>query len=236
MTPEDLLARRTVPLRLVIYDCDGVLVDSEAVASRVCAAEITKLGWAMTGADSQRLFMGMSLSDMRPRIEERIGRPIPAGWVRMLADVLSETLAHEAVLIDGAREALEATSALGLDWRIASNSGHEELAAKFARTGLASLVAGRVHSADEVIAKGGRGKPAPDLFLAAARASAASPAECLVVEDSVPGATAARLAGMDCIAYAPRGEAGALSALGAAPIKTLHALPGLLGRHLADAA
>lgn len=236
MTPEALLARRTAPLRLVIFDCDGVLVDSEAVAARVCAAEITKLGWPMTGADSLRLFVGMNLSDMRPLIEDRIGRPLPLGWVHHLADRLAEALAAEAVLIDGARETLEATSALGLDWRIASNSGPEELEAKFARTGLSALVAGRVHSASEVIAVGGRGKPAPDLFLAAARASGASPGHCLVIEDSVPGITAARSAGMDCIAYAPHGDGAHLIALGAAPIRSLHALPALLRRRLAAAA
>jgi beta-phosphoglucomutase-like phosphatase (HAD superfamily) len=90
---------------------------------------------------------------------------------------------------------------MGLPFRIASNSSHEEMAQKFALNGMSELTAGRVHSARDVA----RGKPAPDLFLAAAAAEGADPAACLVVEDSVPGMTAARAAGMGVVAMAPEG-------------------------------
>ncbi len=228
------LRARSAPLRLVIYDCDGVLVDSEPVANRVCAEEISILGWKMTAEESHARFLGMSLSDMRPVIEAELGRPVPADWVAHLADRLVQALSREAVLVDGAEAALRATSALGLDWRIASNSGPEELRAKFARTGLSALVAGRVHSANEVIARGGRGKPSPDLFLAAAAASGIAPEACVVVEDSVTGIRAARAAGMTCLAFVPHGGAGLrklgeLAGLGAAPVASLHHLPGLFG-------
>ena len=221
----DLLRARSTKLRLVIYDCDGVLIDSEPVAGRVCAQEISRLGWAMTTQECQMQFLGMSLRDMCPIIEGRLGHPLPAGWTPYLADCLTRALSHEAVLMDGAEATLRATSALGLDWRIASNSGFEELHAKFACTGLTSLVAGRVHSASEVRS----GKPSPDLFLAAAAASAISPEDCVVIEDSLTGMRAARAAGMTCLAYAPDGDSADIIDLGAAAFTSLRQLPQMFG-------
>lgn len=224
-----VLRARSAPLRMVIYDCDGVLIDSEPIANRVCAEEISKLGWRMTAQESHAEFLGMSLSDMRPIIEARLDRRIAPDWVPYLADRLVQALSQEAVLMDGAEAALRATSALGLDWRIASNSGPDELRAKFARTGLSALVAGRVHSANEVIVRGGRGKPAPDLFLAAAAASGIAPEACVVVEDSLTGIRAAHAAGMTCLAFAPDGDNLALAGLGAACVRSLHHLRDLFG-------
>jgi len=221
-----VLRARLTPLRMVIYDCDGVLIDSEPVANRVCAEEISGLGWPMTLQECHSQFLGMSLSDMRPVIEARLGRPVPPDWVAYLADRLVQALSREAVLIDGAEATLHATSALGLDWRIASNSGPDELRAKFARTGLTTLVEGRVHSANEVILRGGRGKPSPDLFLAAAAASAIPPEACVVVEDSVTGIRAARAAGMTCLAFVQHGDSPEPDT---AIVRSLHHLPDLFG-------
>jgi beta-phosphoglucomutase-like phosphatase (HAD superfamily) len=102
------------------------------------------------------------------------------------------------------------------------------MGAKFARAGFAELVAGRVHSAFDVIAAGGRGKPAPDLFQAAAAAAGVAPSGCLVVEDSVPGARAARAAGMTCLGFSPGGDGAALAAEGALLFRHLDELPRLL--------
>jgi HAD superfamily hydrolase (TIGR01509 family) len=128
----------------------------------------------------------------------------------------------------GAREALEAVSGLGLPWRIASNSSHLEMTAKFGRTGWRALVAGRVHSAVDLIASGGKAKPAPDVFLAAAAAQTVEPAHCLVIEDSVAGVTAALAAGMDCLGLVPHGDGAALREVGAIPFRSMHDLPALL--------
>ncbi|KAA5608829.1 HAD-IA family hydrolase [Rhodovastum atsumiense] len=211
-------------MRLVIFDCDGVIVDSEKVANRLVAADLTALGWAMTPTEAERLFLGMTLPDMMPLIEVRLGRSIPPDWPGRLQDRLVAALSREARPIAGAVEALHATTALGLGWRIASNSSHEEMAAKFACLGITALVAGRLHSHRDV----GRGKPAPDLFLAAAAAEGCAPAECLVIEDSLPGARAAAAAGMDCLGYAPHSDGAALRALGAIPFTSMFDLPGLL--------
>ena len=211
------------PLRLVIFDCDGVLVDSEGPAARVCAEEITRIGWPMTAGDSMRLFVGCNLSDMLPIIEGHLGHPVPPGWVSTLRSRVIDAMAHEAEPMPGAAELLRATAALGLPYRVASNSSHEEMAVKFARTGLAPLVAGRVHSYRDVA----RGKPAPDVFLAAAAAEGIPPAACIVVEDSLPGVTAAVAAGMTVLGLDTHGDGAALRAAGARPIHALSECPAL---------
>jgi HAD superfamily hydrolase (TIGR01509 family) len=216
-------ARRT-PLRLVIFDCDGVLVDSEPVTNRVVAAELTRIGWPMTSAECQTRFLGFNLAAMVPLIEAELGHPLPAQWALGLEARLVSVLAEEVELVSGAAAALAQTTQLGLPWRIASNSSHAELQAKFGRNHLAELVAGRLHSHHDVA----HGKPAPDLFLAAAAIEGVAPASCVVIEDSVPGVRAAMAAGMTCLGYCPGRDGAALAAEGAAPFHSLHDLPALL--------
>jgi beta-phosphoglucomutase-like phosphatase (HAD superfamily) len=108
------------------------------------------------------------------------------------------------------------------------------MAAKFARAGLSDLVAGRIHSAHDLIARGKRGKPAPDLFLDAAAAEGVAPEACVVIEDSLPGVRAAVAAKMRCIGFSPDNDGAALRAAGAVPITSLSALPDMLRCLLAD--
>lgn len=225
----ELLRRLRLPLGLVIFDCDGVLIDSEPVANRICAAAISRLGWQMSPAACQELFLGMNLEAMMSVIEARLGRPIPEGWPAALEHDIAAAMRREARLIPGARQALEAAAALGLAFRVASNSSHAEMAAKFACTGLSGLLAGRTHSYHDVP----RGKPAPDLFLTAARAEGVPPASCLVIEDSLPGVLGARAAGMACLGFHPHGDAPALREAGAVSLTSLFDLPAVfrcLGR------
>ena len=224
MTPYALMAQRKAPLRLVIFDCDGVLVDSEHLSNRVLAEELTAQGWKLTTGQATDLFIGTTLRDIQPRAEAVLGRPMPDGWAERLLDRIVDVMAREAIAIDGAVAALHGVSALGLPWRVASNSSRAEMAAKFSRLHIAELVAGRIHSHEEVP----RGKPAPDLFLATAAAEGVAPAECLVIEDSVAGATAARAAGMDCLAYVPRGDGAALRAVGATPFADMNELAAIV--------
>jgi beta-phosphoglucomutase-like phosphatase (HAD superfamily) len=181
-----LKARRR-PLELVIFDCDGVLIDSEALCNRLVAEILTADGWKMTAEECEYRFIGMSFHAMQPVIETHLGRSLGEDWVNRIVAVVTEAMAREVEPVPGARAALEATTAQGLRWRIASNSSHIEMEAKFGRAGWMDLVAGRLHSAVDVIAVGGAGKPAPDVFLAAAAAEGTAPAHCLVIEDSVPG-------------------------------------------------
>jgi beta-phosphoglucomutase-like phosphatase (HAD superfamily) len=217
---------------LVIFDCDGVLIDSEGVASAVVAADLSALGWEMTMAEAQELFLGMSITDMEPMIEARLGRRMGPVWRDGLAAKLVVALGEQARVVPGARAVLLGVTGLGLPWRVASNSSDEEMAVKFARTGLADLVAGRCHSAASVIALGGRPKPAPDVYLAAAAAQGVAPARCVVLEDSKVGVTGAVKAGMVCYGFARHGDAAGLLAAGAVRVlrtldEFLHLLEGL---------
>ncbi|HQT47800.1 MAG TPA: HAD-IA family hydrolase [Acidocella sp.] len=214
---------------LIIFDCDGVLIDSEGIASTLIAAELTALGWEMTEAESHDIFLGMSIIDMQPVIENHLGRRLPEGWRAELAEKLILMLSTQSRLIPGAREMLEGVNARGIDWRVASNSSDEEMAVKFARTGLAALTEGRTHAAASVVAKGGRPKPAPDVYLAAAASANTAPGRCIVLEDSPLGVTAAVAAGMICYGFAPHGDGAHLLAAGATAIlRDLNALFGVL--------
>jgi HAD superfamily hydrolase (TIGR01509 family) len=219
-------------LRLVIFDCDGVLVDSEPVSNRIVAAELTALGWPMTPDEAFEQFLGMTLPDMVPVIERRLGRQLAPGWQAAVVQRLVVELAREAEPVAGALDALAGVSALGLPWRVASNSSPEEMHAKFARIGILAKVAGRMHSHREVA----RGKPAPDLFLAAAAAEGVAPGECVVIEDSPTGVRAAAAAGMDCLGFAPHSDGAALRALGAVPFHSMYDVPALVAAALRRAA
>jgi HAD superfamily hydrolase (TIGR01509 family) len=209
---------------LIIFDCDGVLIDSEGVASRVTAASLSALGWEMTGEESFSRFVGMSILDIEPLVAARLGRKVPDGWRAGLARELVEALGREAKVIPGARQMLLRVNELGIDWRVASNSSDEEMAVKFAKTGLADLTDGRCFAA----MKFGKPKPAPDVFLAAAGGVSAS--RCLVVEDSALGVTGAVAAGMFCYGFAPHGDGAELLAAGAVGVlRELEQIFGVVG-------
>jgi beta-phosphoglucomutase-like phosphatase (HAD superfamily) len=220
-----------MPPELIIFDCDGVLIDSEGVASVVVAADLTHHGWPMAPEDAMKIFLGMSITNMQPLIETQLGRPLPANWRNNLADKLIAALGTESRLIHGAREMLERVNALGIPWRVASNSSDAEMDVKFARTGLMDLTAGLTHAAASVIAKGGRPKPAPDIFLAAAASAQIHPANCIVLEDSPLGVTGAVAAGMTCYGFAPHSDGEKLLAAGAKTV--IHHLQDLFGLILA---
>jgi HAD superfamily hydrolase (TIGR01509 family) len=209
---------------LIIFDCDGVLIDSEGVASGVTAASLSALGWEMTAEEALHRFLGMSIVDIEPLVAAHIGRPVPAGWREALARELVVALERGARLIPGAREMLLRVDELRIPWRVASNSSDEEMRVKFAKTGLSDLVEGKCFAA----AGNGKPKPAPDVFLAAA--GGVSPGRCLVVEDSSLGVTGAVAAGMVCYGFDRHGDGGALLAAGAAGVlRGLEELFGVVG-------
>jgi HAD superfamily hydrolase (TIGR01509 family) len=203
---------------LIIFDCDGVLVDSESIASRLVARNLSALGWDMTAAEAMSRFLGMSIAAMEPIIEARLQRELPAHWRRDLADELVQALGTEVTLIPHARETLERVNALGIPWRIASNSSDEELLVKFAHTGLSDLTTGLALSATGRMKEEIRPKPAPDVYLSAAASANAAPARCLVLEDSRFGVIGAVAAGMICYGFAPHGDGADLLAAGATKI------------------
>ncbi len=218
-------------LRLVIFDCDGVLVDSEPASRTVVFDEARRLGWDIGDAEAAG-FVGLRWSDLQPVFQRHAAEPLGADWPDHMQARLIAALHGRLAAMPGAADCLRAVTALGLPYRVASNSSREEMAVKFDLAGLSPFVQGRVHSAREV----GSGKPAPDLFLAAAAAARVPASSCVVIEDSTPGVRAARAAGMDCIGYAPAGDVYGLGALGACVIASLDQVPGLLRARLRAAA
>ncbi len=219
-------------LRLVIFDCDGVLIDSEALCDRVIAQALHEIGWPLSAAECHHRFLGLTFADTKAAAEAHLGHALAPDWIDRLVERVTVVMAAEAEPMPGARAALMATSALGLPWRIASNSSRAEMAAKFARAGFADLVAGRIHSAYDLIPEGLPGKPAPHLFLRAAAAAAVPPEACLVIEDSVAGVQAATRAGMACLGLAPNGDGARLRHAGADVFTSMLALPDLLRARL----
>ena len=227
-----LRARRR-PLKLVIFDCDGVLIDSEALSNRVVAEMLREDGWDLSQEEADRRFIGFSFGAVKAMAEAHLGRSLGSDWVTRVVTRVVEVMQVDVEPVPGAREALDAVTELGLVWRIASNSSFAEMDAKFGHTGWSDLVAGRLHSAAQLVSLGGAAKPAPDVFLAAAAAEGVAPAHCLVIEDSVAGVTAAVSAGMDCLGLARHGDGADVRAAGALPFRSMHDLPGLLRAALA---
>src|SRR5262245_61069888 len=183
---------------LVIFDCDGVLVDSEWIALRVYRTMLTELGWDLTEAEYVDRFVGRSMRANRDDLETHLGAALPAGWLDEVVARIRAAYPTELERVDGVTDALDGIDALGVTTCVASSGTHEAIQNSLRLVGLYERFAGRVFSATDVA----RGKPAPDLFLHAAATLGVSPSACVVVEDSRYGVTAARAAGMRCIAYA----------------------------------
>jgi HAD superfamily hydrolase (TIGR01509 family) len=180
---------------LVIFDCDGVLVDSERLAVKVDVVLLRELGWPLSETEVIDRFVGRSDRDTQAAIEAHLGRRLPAGWQDTLTARYHEAFAAELTPVAGVVGALDRIT---LPTCIASSGTHEHLRYTLSLTGLYERFAGRIFSAQDV----SRGKPAPDLFLHAAASMSAEPAACVVVEDSRPGVEAARAAGMRVLAFA----------------------------------
>lgn len=188
-----------MPPELVIFDCDGVLVDSEKLAVMVEVEILGDLGWEITPEEIVRRFLGISDDDYVRQIEEHLGRRLPDGWLEEMAPRYSEAFERELTAVDGIVEVLDALDAAGIATCVASSGTHEKMQHTLGLTCLADRFDGRVFSATEVA----HGKPAPDLFLhAAARMGGIEPRRCAVVEDSPAGVQAGLAAGMRTLAYA----------------------------------
>ncbi|MFB7377398.1 HAD family hydrolase [Kitasatospora purpeofusca] len=183
------------PIRLVIFDCDGVLVDSERIAARVQIGLGAELGWPLTEEEVVERFIGRSMASIDEQVAERLGRETADRWWAEFVRRHAEEVDAGLEPVDGLPEALDAIT---LPTCVASSGSHEKMAHTLGRTGLHHRFAGRIFSATEVA----RGKPAPDLFLHAARRMGVPPSACAVVEDSAPGVLAARAAGMRAFGYA----------------------------------
>ena len=211
------------PIELVIFDCDGVLVDSEPIAVRIDVQVLASFGMTVTEAEVIERFMGRPPRVMQEAIEDHLGEALPDGWDVAYERRYRDAFIAELRTVNGLERAL---AEIELPSCVASSSGHESLRFKLELTGLYERFAGRIFSAQDVT----NGKPAPDLFLHAAAQLDADPARCVVVEDSVYGVLAARAAGMRALAYAGGGlvARGALAGPDTYVFDDMRELPALL--------
>jgi HAD superfamily hydrolase (TIGR01509 family) len=183
------------PVRLVIFDCDGVLVDTERIAVKIDAVVLTRLGWPMTEAEVIERFMGRSDAYMVSQIEAHLGRPLPSDWEAPFQHLYRDAFQADLAPVPGVVEALDRITTATC---VASSGTHEKIRYTLGLTGLYERFEGRIFSVTDVA----HGKPAPDLFLHAAKQMDVDPAHCAVVEDSRYGIEAAHAAGMRAFGYA----------------------------------
>jgi HAD superfamily hydrolase (TIGR01509 family) len=219
-------------MTLLIFDCDGVLVDSEVLAHDTLLELMATLGRPMALDDALREFAGMDLRDTLATAERLLGRPVPEDIGKFFGQRLLDRFRRDLKPIAGVRDAIHA-----LPYRrcVASSSSPERLRLSLEVTGLAPLFGDHVFSAADVP----RGKPSPDLYLHAARAMGEVPQDCVVVEDTVRGVAAGHAAGMTVIgfagaAHATRGLVDDLRRAGAqVVIATMDELPAVVRRLVA---
>lgn len=213
---------------LVIFDCDGVLVDTEPVANRLLVRLLGDVGYEVTYEECRRLFVGRSLEAVVAHVEAALGRSLGAHWPDMIREESLKAFAQgEVQAVPGVEGLVRSLRIAQLPYCVASSGRLEKMRFTLGASGLLPLMADALFSAQMV----GRGKPAPDLFLHAAREMGHEPASCLVIEDSVPGVQAAVAAGMPVIGYAgdPHTDAAGLESEGAHVVSDMSALARLIG-------
>lgn len=186
-------------IELVLFDCDGVLIDSEWISARVFAESLAEIGVDLTPHQVVAEFVGLDNASILAKVERDHGIALPREFDGRAAERLSAAFEAELRPLPGAIDALDG---LHCAYCVASNSGHKRLRHTLRVAGLLDRFDGRIFSSEDVA----RGKPAPDLFLHAAATFGRDPSECIVIEDSITGVTAARAANMRVIGFCGAGH------------------------------
>ena len=211
----------------ILFDCDGVLVDSEPITNGVLRDMLNEAGWAITHEECMDFFIGRTVRSATARIEAETGRPLTDAWMDSFYARRNAELDQRLLAIEHIHPAIERVHAHH-GGRIACASGADrfKVEMQLVKVGLMPFFEGRIFSGHEVP----QTKPAPDVYLAAAAALQADPTRCAVVEDSSIGVTAGVAAGATVFGYAPLGDGDALRAAGAAHVfRSMAELPTLLG-------
>lgn len=211
-------------LELVIFDCDGVLVDSERLVNRIEADCLHELGLVATPAEVRMLFKGKTVAEIVTILEEQLGQALPPTWLYHWGMATANGFVHELREVADVRVVLDALIRRGISTCVASQSPLPRVQLALRITGLAHYFDARIYTASMVA----RGKPAPDLFLHAAAQCSVEPERCVVIEDSPSGVRAACAAGMKVFGYAADEEAAALADAGAVVFHSMTALVGML--------
>ena len=219
--PTNTSAAGLPPYDLVIFDCDGVLVDSEPISAGIWVELMGELGLALTHEETMRELVGFAIADSMARMQGRLGHALPPWFEKEFYGRMLAALRAGVQPIAGVAAALARIDAPVC---AASNGTREKMQLTLTTTGLISFFGSHLFCREDV----DRPKPAPDLFLYAAAAMKAAPERCAVVEDSTTGVTAAVAAGMRVFGYAPGDTEDALAAAGAVTFGRMGALTGLL--------
>lgn len=208
--------------RLVIFDCDGVLVDSEGPVAEVVSANLSRHGLPLSVAEVDRLFTGGTLAGTGERARD-MGARLPETWVADTYEEIYARLRQGVPLIPGVADLLDALDEARIPRWIASNGAFEKMRITLTPSGLWDRFEGRILSR-EILAP----KPAPDMILHAIAAEGVAPEHAVMIDDSVPGCTAARNAGIRCLGFAARGDGAALAATGAEVVRSMGDVRALL--------
>ena len=214
----------TLPPKAVIFDCDGVVVDSEGPTLVMLRDDLARHGLDLTIADLEAGYVGGTVESCGIKARAA-GASLPDDWVADFYDRMYAMLRDHTPLIPGILTVLDALDAAGIPFAMGSNGTPEKMQITLGQHGLVERFRGHLYSGQAL----GRPKPAPDLYLHAAAQLGVPPQGCVVIEDSAAGARAARAAGMRCLGYAPHGHADRLAAEGAIPFTRMDDLPRLLG-------
>jgi HAD superfamily hydrolase (TIGR01509 family) len=213
-------------LQLVIFDCDGVLVDSEPISNRVLAQMLSDEGLPITTKQAREAFQGLRLDGVLAEAERRLGRKLPRDFVQDYEQQRAQAFRLELRAVSGAAEAVAEVLAAGIPVCVASQGKLQKTALSLQLTGLDGLFPVTTRFSAHTVA---HGKPHPALFEHAAAAMGADPCHCAVVEDTPSGVTAAVRARMRVLGYAADSDADALREAGAEVMGSLHELPQRLG-------
>ena len=214
-------------IELVIFDCDGVLVDSERLIVEVEAQICHERGWDLTENDIIREFVGLSDEAMRSRLSELVGEELGADWDAEYSDRCQQALARDLQAVPGVERAIDVVEQAGIATCVASSGSHQKMALTLGKTGLLDRFKGRIYSATDPDVSAG--KPAPDLFLHAADCMGVPPSRCAVIEDSPYGIAAAVAAGMTPFGFSGSViPADRLAADGVTVFDSMADLPGLV--------
>lgn len=212
-------------LQAVLFDCDGVVVDSEPATFDLLAENLGQHGLILSHAEMEHHFLGGTIAGVYDKARA-MGAPLPASWVSDFYEALYERLAAGTPLVPGITTVLAALDAAGIAYAMGSNGTLRKMQITLGQhPQILAHFTGRLFSGQDL----GMLKPAPDLYLHAAQVLGADPRACVVIEDSGTGARAARSAGMRCFGYAPDGADPGLTDAGATLFSDMADLPALLG-------
>ena len=211
--------------RAILFDCDGVLVDSETLTFDLLSGDLARHGLPLSHAEMEARFLGGTIRGLWQTARD-LGATLPEDWVDDFYERLYAHLARGTPLIDGVESLLDRLDAAGIVYAVGSNGAPRKMQVTLGQhPSVMARLEGRLFSGQAL----GCPKPDPGLWLHCARALGVDPAECLVVDDSPTGCIAAARAGIRCLGFAPQGDDGRLAATGAEVLRSMRDLPGLIG-------